>query len=337
MSLFFKSNRSWIIFIFMLTGLSAGMYWMDGYRDIMLILYAFFLTAILLTVFLSIRFYTHRHLFQRLSRQPSDEADSAFFQTEGAILSRFFENYLYHQYRLYQAKLQTLVNKNHDRSIFINQWVHQMKIPVSVIDLIVQENANPAFRSIQEESDRMKSGLNTVLYMLRLDHFESDFVVEPARLLDLVNETVNDCKKLFIRHKLYPKVEIAERSIIETDKKWFQFALNQLITNAIKYSPEPGSQIIILGKKQENQWILTIADHGIGIETADLPRVFRPFFTGENGRKYSQSTGMGLYLTKEICEKLGYRISVASRLNQGTKMTITIPCFSLHSPSLTKM
>lgn len=333
MKLFLKSHLSYIIFVFTIVGLSTGIYSLDGYHNKGLFYYVLFLTALLLAVFLIIRYATHRYLFVRLSTPPSVEPDSEFHPNEGGELNRAAERYLARQYQLYQKQIHELAGQNHDRSIFINQWVHQMKTPLSVIDLIVQEKGDPEFRSIQEEIDRIKDGLNTVLYMLRLDHFESDFVVTSVHLRDMILETVNDCKRLFIRRRLYPQVEINEDVVIETDKKWFQFAIGQVITNAIKYSPKNGSKIIIKAISIGNNLCLKITDQGIGIESADLPRVFKPFFTGENGRKYGQSTGMGLYLVKEICERLGYPISITSTVGTGTTVSITIPQHS----SLTKM
>jgi signal transduction histidine kinase len=333
MKLFLKDHLSYIFFVFMIVCLSTGIYWLDGYHNKRLFFYVLFLTTLLLAVFLIFRYVTHRHLFARVSTPPSGEPDSEFYPNEGSELSRAAEHYLARQYQFYQKHSQELAGKNHDRSIFINQWVHQMKTPVSVIDLITQEKLDPDFRSIREENDRIKEGLKTVLYTVRLDHFESDFVVESVALRTAILEVVNDCKRLFIRSKLYPQVEIAEETIIKTDKKWFQFAIGQLITNAAKYSPTPGSKVIIKAISLRQNLSLTIADQGIGIESSDLPRVFNPFFTGENGRNYGQSTGMGLYLVKEICTHLGYTITITSTVGAGTTVCIAIP----HQPSLTKM
>jgi signal transduction histidine kinase len=333
MKLFLKDHLSYILFTFVIVALATGVYWLDGYRNLRLSLYVLFLTTLLLAVFLVFRYVMHRHIFARLSTPSSREPDSEFYPNEGSELSRAAERYLACQYQFYQKHIQELAGKNHDRSIFINQWVHQMKTPISVIDLIVQEKVDPEFRSIREETDRIKDGLKTVLYTLRLDHFESDFVVESVALRTVIHETVNDCKRLFIRSKLYPQVEITEEAIIETDKKWFQFAIGQLITNAIKYSPTSGSKVIIKAISRGQNLCLTITDQGIGIESSDLPRVFKPFFTGENGRNYGQSTGMGLYLVKEICTRLGYTINITSTVGAGTTVCIEIP----HQSSLTKM
>lgn len=323
MRLFLRSHISFLLFAFILSLATVSLFWLDGYKNNRLIIYVLFLWVTLSICFLAIRYAGYRRVYKRLEQ--ADVVASEFHLDEGSPFSRAFEAYLAKQYHAYQIDLQKWRAKDADRNIFINQWVHQMKTPVSVIELMTQNQSDSTLRSIQEETDRIQQGLDTVLYTLRLETFENDFVVERADLKTLASEAINEHKRLFIRQHLYPKIQIDSDLFLETDKKWFVFMLGQLLSNAIKYSPEKGSNIEIKATKEAREYALSIRDYGIGIEKADLARVFRPFFTGENGRKFQQSTGMGLFLVSEICNKLGYQISIESEIDVGTTILIRIP------------
>ncbi|EUJ24533.1 histidine kinase [Listeria grandensis FSL F6-0971] len=323
MRLFFQSHLSFFLFALILSLSTVGIFWLDGYKSARLTIYVLFLWVVLSILFLTFRYMGYRRVFKRLEQ--TDVLASEFHPDEGSSFSQAFESYLAQQYHSYQVDLQKWRAKDTDRNIFINQWVHQMKTPVSVIELMTQNQSDPMLRSIQEETDKIKQGLDTVLYTLRLETFENDFVVERTDLRILVTESINEHKRLFIRHHLYPKVEIDPDLRLETDKKWFVFMLGQILSNAIKYSPKKGSNIDITAITETTGYLLTIQDYGIGIEKSDLPRVFHPFFTGENGRKYQHSTGMGLFLVSEICQKLGYQLSIESEIGSGTTILIQIP------------
>ncbi|MFM1651892.1 sensor histidine kinase [Brevibacillus sp. B_LB10_24] len=222
---------------------------------------------------------------------------------------------------------------------FTNQWVHQMKTPVSVIDLLIQQSKElqPApplqelLQSIREENERITYGLEMMLHTARLDKFELDLHVKQLDLLQLVRRVVNRYKKACIRWSIYPKVTGDEQTVA-TDEKWLGFVLNQLVTNALKYSRDkPGNKQLLIVVEQTVQGCrLRVTDEGIGIAEQDQPRVFDPFFTGDNGRLYPESTGMGLYLAKQICSRLGHRLELQSVPGEGTTATIHFTADSLH-------
>ncbi len=262
---------------------------------------------------------------------------------------------------------------------FTNRWVHAMKTPVSVIDLLVQQSkevrsadeALPLFDSIQEENERIAHALETMLGMARQERFSVDLLPEQVDLTEVARNVVNKHRKEFIRYSIYPSVEChSPTSIVETDEKWITFVVDQLVSNAIKYtrvsrpasaaaaaattaatvmaaasSSHPGSagsdrRILILidqlpaGSHDQTDiaqpsLTLTVRDHGIGIPVQDLPRIFDPFFTGENGRLAPESTGMGLFLARKICAALGHTITAQSQPGQGASVTITFSTASI--------
>ncbi|RKJ34994.1 ATP-binding protein, partial [Butyricicoccus sp. 1XD8-22] len=116
---------------------------------------------------------------------------------------------------------------------------------------------------------------------------------------------------------------VEEEIIVASDSKWLKFALGQFITNAVKYTFEENKKIVISAEKNNDTVQLHIKDEGIGIPKSDLSRITKPFFTGENGRKTGESTGMGLYLANEICEKLGIKLTIESEVGKGTTVTLT--------------
>ena len=233
---------------------------------------------------------------------------------------------------------------------FTNRWVHAMKTPVSVIDLLVQQSkevksmdeALPLFDSIQEENERIAHALETMLGMARQERFSVDLLPQRVDLAEVARNVVNRHRKEFIRHSIYPSVECdAPTSIVETDEKWITFIVDQLMSNAIKYTRvsrlgSAGSDrriLILIDQLQADSHdqtntahpalTLTVRDHGIGIPIQDLPRIFDPFFTGENGRLAPESTGMGLFLARKTCASLGHTITAQSQPGQGAAMTIT--------------
>lgn len=201
-------------------------------------------------------------------------------------LSMALDKLLQTQYQYYQNQLKKWERKQQEQMIFMNQWVHQMKTPLSVIELITQDAEDPRFDSINEETERIKKGLEMVLYAARLETFEQDFHVDRVPLLEMIDSVIHENKRLFIRSYVYPEVKVGSLLTVETDKKWFRFILNQVLSNAIKYSSSKKEKVIISAYSKGRAVILEVRDYGVGIPTADLPRVFHPFYTGENGWKF---------------------------------------------------
>jgi len=240
------------------------------------------------------------------------------------------------QHKAFADELADYRRQREQHLHFTNQWVHHMKTPVSVIDLLLQQAAERSGHdlsddsmlrgSIQEELERISRGLETMLHTARLDQFRMDVRIDRVALLPLIRQTINGHKKACIRASIFPRVEGSD-TIVETDAKWLTFVLNQLMTNAIKYSKDkPGSKTLHVAVEPlpGGGSALSVTDEGIGIAEHDLPRVFDPFFTGENGRLIEESTGMGLYLAREVCNRLGHDIAIESALGRGT--TVTIYC-----------
>lgn len=231
---------------------------------------------------------------------------------------------------------------------FADRWVHHMKTPVSVMKLLIEQlrgcvgsvgssegRASEIALDMERENQRLQRGLDTFLSAARLEGFESDLHVEQVNLVEIARESLNAHKSEMIGSSVFPKLEIAVSSpLVATDRKWIRFVLDQLITNGVKYrGPLLGggvSKALTVSIAQNAaEYRLAVRDEGIGIPPEDLPRVFDPFFTGRNGRLAPESTGMGLYLVRQVLHRLGHTIEVDSSLGKGSVFTVTFASGSI--------
>ncbi|GAA0127355.1 sensor histidine kinase [Clostridium sp. CTA-19] len=228
----------------------------------------------------------------------------------------------------YLNEIYELKEKIKGKDYLFSQWIHNMKTSITVIDLACEkselENKEIKYiKDIKEENSSIKKNLEECLNLLRLEDFSRDYVTNPYNLKELVSNAINLKKRDFIYKGVFPKVNISEKIYIYTDKKWFIYMLEQIIANAIKYSKiKNSSRIEIYAKENAREVELIVKDYGVGINKEDLPRIFNPFFTGNNGRQERSSTGIGLYMVKLISKKLGILVDIQSDVGKGTKVSI---------------
>lgn len=233
----------------------------------------------------------------------------------------------------YLNKLSDAENIRKKDRRFLSIWIHNMKTPITVTDLLLQrmeqEDIDTAvgLHDLREENQKLLSNLDNVLNMLRLADFAKDYVPEPMNLLEELKSIINKNKSLFIYHRVFPKIitDLTNADIL-SDHKWNELLINQLISNGVKYSKDENGEakdIYFIIEKKENLISLTIKDEGIGIPEHDLKKVCEPFFTGDNGRKGYQSSGIGLYFCKEVCKLLGHSFEITSEVDKGTEVKIS--------------
>lgn len=296
-------------------------FWLDGHDRLSTMLYASFLSTCLYIGYLLFRYATNRSFYKRLSTSLAS-LDDWQIERQSAPLPESLDRLQKEQVRHFKQELHNYKHKLDHHIQFINQWVHQMKTPLSVIHLMIHDRDDSLSEAIDAELDRIRKGLDMVLYSARLDTFERDFYVEALDLYTLVRAVMSNQKRLFIRNRVYPEIAIEPSLTITSDEKWLSFVLTQITTNAVRYTVKQGEKIVFRGSRTGERTVLEVTDHGVGIPPSDLPRVFDPYFTGENGRNFQESTGMGLYLVKQICEKLGHHVEIESTVSQGTTVRI---------------
>jgi len=207
---------------------------------------------------------------------------------------------------------------------YIETWVHEIKTPIASTKLIIENNRDKVTNKIDFQIDRIEGFVEQVLYYSRSDDVSKDYIIKQINLDNVVRNVVKRNYRDFIHKKI--KLDIKNiNEIVYSDSKWTEFIINQIIGNSIKYSSSKEPMISIYSIKKANSVMLIIEDNGVGIIDKDINRVFEKGFTGENGRKFSKSTGMGLYLCEKLCSKLGLKITIDSEVNKGTKVTLIFP------------
>lgn len=303
------------------------------------VLYLIVLSVVVLTLLLLIDYGRQRGFYKRMNRLLESDTNAenvSLLQGARTREQNGFREMMEWQYRHYTEQLAQYRERQKQHIHFIHQWVHQMKTPVSVINLLLQktkgagsnDGIQPTLDSIGEETEKLAHGLEMMLHTARLDNFALDVKAERVEIIGIIRSVLHEHKKSCIRHSVFPKMQTEQEEIIvQTDAKWIRFVCNQLITNAIKYSRhKPGSKTLWIHVYEDDAgWHVSIKDEGAGIPPQDLPRVFDAFFTGENGRRFSESTGMGLYLAKQVCDRLDHGLSIQSQEGEGTTVTVTFP------------
>lgn len=207
---------------------------------------------------------------------------------------------------------------------YIESWVHEIKTPIACGKLIIENNKNETTRKIEEELNDIEDYVEQVLYYARSTDANKDYTIKKFK----IEESVKNVVKKNLRTFIYKNIKLDLKSLdfeIYNDTKWVEFLINQIIINSIKYSKKENPKISIYAKNNKNNVTLIIEDNGIGISESDLKKVFSKGFTGENGRMYGKSTGMGLYICSNLSKKLGLGIEIISKKALGTKVSIIFP------------
>ena len=217
-------------------------------------------------------------------------------------------------------------NIQEDYKEYIELWIHEVKIPIAASKLIIENNKNEITKSIDEELDKVENYTEQALFYARSNAVEKDYIINKTNLKEIVTGSLLKNKTTLLNEKVSIELTNLKPEEVYTDSKWAVFIVNQIIQNAIKYSKKDDRRIEISSKAKNDKVILYIKDNGIGIKKGEITRVFERGFTGENGRIIGQkSTGIGLYLCKKLCNKLGLGIELNSEKGEGTEVRIIFP------------
>ena len=215
--------------------------------------------------------------------------------------------------------ISKLKKRQSDFKEYIELWIHEVKLPLASLTLMNRKDKNTL-----RELKRIEDDVEQILYYVRCENANNDYLIKEWNLDNIVKNVALRNKDNLLALNIDFKVDNCNLKVL-TDSKWLEFIINQIVSNSIKYKKEKDSFIEITGKDYKDYITITIYDNGMGISKSDLPRVFNKTFTGNNGRSNSsKSTGMGLYLCRELCNKLEHKIEIDSRIDKYTKVTITI-------------
>lgn len=267
--------------------------------------YAFYLTSIFLILWVTTLCMQYRGFRKRTEQY---EKESREKQESNSKESRQWE------------ELQ-------EKQDFFALWAHQIKTPIAALNLLLQGEKQDV-AACRQELFKIESYVEMALNYLRFEEMSNDLVLERNSLEQLVRQVVKKYAAIFIYNHISIQLEHLDYTVL-TDEKWFCFVLEQILSNALKYT-EKGGTIQIFTKQESNQLWLVIADNGIGIWEEDLPRVFERGFTGYNGRADKKSTGIGLYLCKKVMGRLRHQIRIESKVGVGTQVFLGLAREELH-------
>ena len=259
-----------------------------------------------------------------------EELDEKYLITEIIKTPNFLEGQILKN-SLEQIDKSMLENVNkykymtEDYKEYIELWIHEIKIPIATSKMVIENNKNAITKSIDEELDKVENYIEQALFYARSNTVEKDYYIRKVVLKEIVNESIKKNKSSLIQEKI--SIDIHDLEIeVNTDNKWIVFILNQIIQNSIKYRKKENSVMEIYANQGKENVILYIKDNGIGIKQGEITRVFEKGFTGTNGRlSNKKSTGIGLYLCKKLCNKLGIGIELNSVQNEGTEIRLVFP------------
>ena len=288
-----------------------------------LIIMGLYMISIIIEYFKRKKFYNN--LLNML-----EELDEKYLITEIIKTPNFLEGQIFKN-SLEQIDKSMLENVNkykymtEDYKEYIELWIHEIKIPIAASKMVIENNKNEVTKSIDEELDKVENYIEQALFYARSNTVEKDYYIRKVVLKEIVNESIKKNKSSLIQEKI--SINIHNLDIeVNTDNKWIVFILNQIIQNSIKYRKKENSVIEIYANQGKENVILYIKDNGIGIKQGEITRVFEKGFTGTNGRlSNKKSTGIGLYLCKKLCNKLGIGLELNSVQNEGTEIRLVFP------------
>lgn len=283
----------------------------------------------LYVISISIEYFKRKRFYDNLLNM-LEELDEKYLITEIIKTPNFLEGKIFKN-ALEQIDKSMLENVNkykymtEDYKEYIELWIHEIKIPIATSKMVIENNKNAITKSIDEELDKVENYIEQALFYARSNTVEKDYYIRKVVLKEIVNESIKKNKSSLIQEKI--SINIHNLDIeVNTDNKWIVFILNQIIQNSIKYRKKENSVIEIYANQGKENVILYVKDNGIGIRQGEITRVFEKGFTGTNGRlSNKKSTGIGLYLCKKLCNKLGIGIELNSVQNEGTEIRLVFP------------
>lgn len=273
---------------------------------------------------LMIDYFRKKNFYTSLT-QKLETLDKKYLVLEMMSRPSFYEGKILYD-TIYETDKSMIENVNEylsnieDFKDYIEMWIHEVKIPISSL-VLMSHNHKELNNTYINEVKKLNDYVDQVLYYVRSNYAENDYIIKENNSDKIIKDVILKNKDELLLNDINIETNIKENKVL-TDSKWLEFILNQIINNSIKYKKDNDSIIKIESFKENDKTILSIYDNGIGINKKDIKNVFKKSFTGENGRNLSKSTGMGLYIAKRLCDKLGHKILIESEKNEYTIVKI---------------
>ncbi|EJE7234754.1 sensor histidine kinase [Clostridium sporogenes] len=315
---YIKINKIWlisnsIIFIILNSILYSSSAINKSFQDIM---YMDILILLIIFIFFIYGFIKEKNKYSNILKY-SDELDNKIKDFHLNVFSNMLEKQKLEHLKK-EEKLKSNINDFED---YITKWVHDIKINISVIYLLLENFQEEKSQKIISEMKQMEFSVNQVIYVTRANNYNLDIKSEQVAVKDEIKKAIKENAEFFINKNIEIILEVEEFNII-SDRKWIYYILSQIINNSSKYTNEDG-QLYIFSKEDSKAYYLHIKDNGIGIPEEDINRIFNKGFTGKNGRIRAKSTGIGLYYAKKMCNNLNIDLKVESEEGEYTEFVLS--------------
>lgn len=333
---FIKQNYIWILMIVTMSCIHLLYMYLIGARK-QDVVYAAVLDAILLLITVLVGFFRYSSKVKALSnalKRPVEEQAQLPEATDDVemLYQRLLEN---QSIARSESESSAAIRQSQMRDYY-SMWVHQIKTPISAMKLLLEVEREELGQlicgdeqsqyllldnmdSFEDELFRIEEYVGMALQYQRVSSTENDFVLEKVNVDGVIRDTIKKYAKIMIRRHIGINYSGTGQEVY-TDGKWLAFMLEQILSNAIKYTPQ--GFVTIETAEEKDRFFITIKDTGIGIKAEDLPRVFEKGYTGYNGHADKKATGIGLYLCRQMADKLGHTIRMESEIGKGTKVWI---------------
>ncbi|MDD6039184.1 MAG: sensor histidine kinase [bacterium] len=276
---------------------------------------------------MGVDFYRKKKYFDKVE-DIIDKLDRPYLLSEVSPVGPHIEDRIYHELLRRSNKsvieaVRKLEDEQSDYRDYLESWVHEIKTPITSMMLQCEQMDNASI-PMKVALKRIENQVDMVLYYARMEHANRDYLIHPYDLQKIVSDAIQ-MNRVYLREQQAQIAVDMEETIISTDEKWVGFILTQFLINSIKYRSEEPLYIRFWCERRAQKVVLFVEDHGIGIAQEEITKIFEKGYTGTNGRIRQHSTGMGLYLCKQLCDKLGIGISCESQLNRYTRMILVFP------------
>lgn len=280
--------------------------------------------------------YAHRRGFYRALARTIDALDESYLATEllerpGVAEEQLFYDALARMSRDMRGRVADSRQRQRAYREYVETWVHEIKTPIAAARLVAHNNPSPVTEAVDVELDAIEGYVEQALYYARSTSLDRDFQIREVNLGEVVRDAVRHKARALIGAGMTPELVDLDYAV-RADPKWLSFVVGQVLANAAKYrKPGEGAAHVRISATRRKTGLdawetqLRLADDGIGIPAADVARVFDKGFTGENGRRFARSTGIGLYLVRELCEKMDLEVWLESAEGRGTTVSISFP------------
>lgn len=314
-----------VVFLFIVFASVFGMVFSLYDLEIEAIYYSVMLCAFIGLIYICINFinYYKKHIqLYKLKNEISISLEN--LPSPKTLIEEDYTNLILNLNKEYKTYISKSDIAKSDMIDYYTMWVHQIKTPISAMKLLIQTSESEISSDLSSELFKIEQYVEMVLSYIRLGNNGNDFVIEEYDLDNIVRQAVRKYAPLFIRKKINLDFKPTNFKVL-TDEKWLVFVIEQLLSNAIKYTNKGKISIYPLENKK-----LVIEDTGIGISQEDIPRIFDKGFTGYNGRTDKKATGLGLYLCKNILDKLSHKISIESEVGVKTKVILDLSMLNVN-------